>query len=1087
MSLSPLDSLKAAALEVSVNERAPCEKCMDQAELQAVILFPALGTPYIAPTSEKTIKVYMIAEAKCLELFDINVGGKGKEAPLAWYVINSHMRLTAFKDEGKTKADLKGGSLYSSRAAAQAGIKVWYRGSYATGAGNAGHHWGNQLYDHQGLLVANLRQSAVDFFVGANAAYGPLAPAHPLDRKVADTSNQPLMHLFEIELSLAGLKVKPAPDKAYTLSWMVTCVYRQAKNAGGHPVLPGVTEWEHQDKLIYDFLWMMKQKKQHFVQPFAFDVSTTKQDAIGKQFTDEPNRLKAYHPVMFKNKASLHIGHLTDVHVSSRHFALAKSKVQAIPGISDPIGPRVTNSFVALKELFDNVRKQGADAIFLTGDLIDFNQNFDPSRLSGGAPKDDWGLFDLSKQFKNGKATDGTLYPRGLDDMLAYSLLKYSCQHDCPVFMTVGNHEAYDVPYGIAPRLNGRGIAQTYQQTVQLRQKMAEREARATKLDEQAEAFEDKGDADSKRQAAALRQKAIAIRAEREAGEPVAPDNLTSPGSSWMADPAARAESMQPFADGARDVGKRIERMFGGSGSGDSPLQQALKSVKQQTDIAANNAYAYSNSRANEGVPADHNLTIYEACMAYGPSYGQLVKAWNFTPSNLDWFFMMFTPLADYQVHFGNSQCFVGLDWGDSEIMINADMQLGEASKTLERGWDKDLAANSGLADRLTNAWQSIKTEFVGNLTGLPRSNKSLNSTQQTLLKSALAQGKTKNVLFTHFTLVNYDMPVHYTGESLPFALDDDSFNEYTKGSFGVRRDWLLGDVVNRGLHYSLSGHSHRAGAYRIENSNPKAATVAVYEPAIPGDNTHADMHRKLFGSPTRTRVIVTSCGGPIGMQNVDDGMLGWNLRPPSGTLLKTDATGLDECRRIVAKAKQATPRFCVMLDYLCVVKGIPGIQWIPTWIERDAKDKQRIVESKRGKFMMVPSQLKGYVPYIESVEFFAPAPHTNEFAPYETTLSFVPNSSCRVYENSVPEWNALVSRAGNPGRTQFFARIKFSKNLMADPLYSHYSFDDPWIFPVSIGDSGIERTVGAFGEVPNFGWFSKNMPDDFGYQGLSE
>ena len=1079
-----IDTLKAAALEVSANEAPPSEKCMDKAELQAVILFPALGTPYIAPTSEKTIKVYMVAEAKCLELFHVQVGQQPK-APLAWYFINTHMRLTAFKDEGKIHADLKGDSLYSSQAAAKAGIKVWYRGSYVAHAGAAKNHWGNQIYDHDGLLVANLRQSAVDFFVAGSAAYGPLAAAHPLDRKLADTSNQPLTHLFEIELSVAGLKTKPAPDKAYTLSWMVTCVYQQAKNGAGQPVLPGVKQWEHQDKLIYDFLWMMKQKKQHFVRPFAFDVSTIKQDDIGKQHTDEANRLKAYHPVMFKNKAALHIGHLTDVHVSSRHFALAKSKVQAIPGVSDAIGARVTNSFVALKELFDNVRKQGADAIFLTGDLIDFNQNFDPTKLSGHAPKDDWALFDLSKQFKQGKAIDGSLYPRGLDDMLAYSLLKYSCQHDCPVFMTVGNHEAYDVPYGIAPRLNGRGIAQTYQQTVELRKKMADREARAAALDEQAAAIERDSDASSAKQAEALRNKAASIRAEREPGEPVAPDNLTATGSTWMADPAARAASMQPAADGARDIGRRVERLFGGSGTGDSPLQQALKSVKQQTDISSNNAYAYSDSRANEGVPADHNLTIYEACMIYGPSYGQLVKAWNFTPSNLDWFFMMFTPLADYQVHFGGSQCFVGLDWGDSEIMINADMTLGEAAQTVARGLDNDAAAHSKVTDQLGNAWESVKTELTGNLTGLPRANKSINRTQQVLLAGALTQGKAKNVLFTHFTLVNYDMPVDYSKESEPFSLDDNSFNEYTKGSFSVRRDWLLGSVVNHGLHFALSGHSHRAGAYRINNRNPAAATVAAYEPAVPGDDAQARTHHHLFSSPSQTRVIVSSCGGPIGMQNVADGMQGWNLRPPSGTLLKTDAAGLDECRRVVAKERQAIPRFSVMLDYLWITKGMPGLGWTPEWISFDARGVQRVDKAKLGYFMLVPNQLRDYVPYIESVDFSAFDNNTKTFKTFSSELSLVRDTQDRVYAQRIADWEGFCETVKSSASSIALARVKFNRSLASKSNYSHYSFDDPWIFPVSVSNQGINRPSGASGEVPSFGWLSKKLSSDFAYLGL--
>lgn len=1084
MSHSALESLQAASLEVASNERAPCEKCMDQAELQAVILFPALGTPYIAPVSEKTIKVYLVAEEKCLSLFDITVGGKGRKAPLAWYVINKHLRLTAFKDEGKTKADLKSGSLYGSRAAAQAGIKVWYRGAYAANAGASKYQWGNQIHDHDGKIVANLRQSAVDFFVGACAAYGPMTPAHALDRKLADVSNQPLSYLFEIELSVDGLRVKPSVNQVYTLSWMVTCVYRQAKNEAGRPVLPGVTEWEHQDKLIYDFLWLMKQKKQHFVKPFAFDVAATKQAEIGKQFSDEANRLKAYHPVMFKNKAALHIGHLTDVHVSSRHFALAKSEAQVIPGASAPIGPSVTNSFVALKELFDNIRKAGADTIFLTGDLIDFNQNFEPSRLTGGPLRDDWAMFDLAKQFKNNQAIDSTLYPRGLDDMLTYSLLKYSCLHNCPVFLTVGNHEAYDVPYGVAPRLNGRGIAQTYQQTVELRKRMAEREERATKLEKQASALESDDSVGNHAKVAELREQAAKTRAEILPGEPVAPARLTESGSTWMTDPAARAEAMQPAAQKMGNVGRTVRRAFGGDGDEDSPFETALKSIKRQFDIESNNAYEYSESRANEGVPADHNLTIFEACMAYGPSYAQLVKAWNFTPSNLDWFFMIFTPLADYQVHYGDSQCLIGLDWGDSEVMINADMNLEEARKTLARGRNKPVEG-TGFANELSGTWNAIKSEFQGALTGLPRSNKSLNRPQQKLLQDALAGGKTKNVLFTHFTLINYDMNVTYAGQSLPFELSDASFNEYTKGSFSVRREWLLGQVVNNGLHYALSGHSHRAGVYRLNNQNVGAATVRAYEPALPGDDTHSDVHRDLFSSAKPTRIIVSSCGGPIGVQNVDDGMLGWNLRPPSGTLLKTDVTGLDECRRITANTKQSTPRFCVMLDYLWVLHDIPGITWVPEWLSKDPKGKQVVNEGKRGSFLIVPNVLKDYAPYIESIDIFAYSQRKSTFARFGSELSAVSGANDPMLRMTISNWSDLIALVNVHPAPPTFAKVTFNKKLAVTRLYAHYNFDDPLIFPTQITDEGIARPKGEVGEVPQFVWLSKTMPDSFGYTGL--
>jgi hypothetical protein len=40
--------------------------------------------------------------------------------------------------------------------------------------------------------------------------------------------------------------------------------------------------------------------------------------------------------------------------------------------------------------------------------------------------------------------------------------------------------------------------------------------------------------------------------------------------------------------------------------------------------------------RANEGVPADHNLSIYEACLMYGPDYSYWSKNPNFEKEYAD-------------------------------------------------------------------------------------------------------------------------------------------------------------------------------------------------------------------------------------------------------------------------------------------------------------------------------------------------------------------------------------------------------------------------------------------------------------------
>lgn len=1096
------ETARGAIRAATKNKPAPCEECAHVPELQAVILFPALGTPYVAPASEKTIKVYMVVEDACATLFDITGSGKGKEAPLAWYFINKHMRLRPFKQAHKITADLKGDRLYTSEGAAQAGIKVWYHGHYAYGALAKGSSaWARVLYDHDGNVVATLRQSAVDFFILANASHGSIIPAHELDPKEADVTNKPLPHLFEIELSLQGLRVQPSPNKAYNLAWMVTCVYQRAKKGNGQAALKGVTHWEHQDKLIYDFLAMMQKHKQHFTEPFTFDVPGIKHSALSDQLKDEPNRLKAYHPVMFKTKPVLHLGHLTDVHISSRHFALAQSKAQAIPGVSEPLGPKITNCFTALQELCDTMRAKGADALFVTGDLVDFNQNFNPKKLKAGVPRDEWAQYDLSIQFNNAKANDPELYPRGLDDMLAYSLFKYSYQQDCPVFLTTGNHEAYDVPYGIAPRLNDYGIGRTLRQTLD----EYKRRNRALQLQAYARRLEGEG---KHAEAAKVREEARLLLADL----PVIPELATD--AAVTAEEAAAKAPAHPDWIGlpvplvgqarfARDVlhikaAEIWKEAKDPTNKGDTPLE-----------------YAFSKLRANEGIPADHNLTIYEACMAYGPSYGQLIKSWNFITANFDWFFMLFTPLADFQLRYGKAQCLIGLDWGETEIMMNLDMTPQEV---LSAAHQADLEVNGdgstippwvhSPAASAANVAIATAKASVGQVMGLPRADKSISDIQQSLIRSALkaSGGGCKNLLFSHFTIINYGSGIEFAKERRQFVLRDATYNEFNRGTFAENRRWLfslLNDGSGEGrLHYTLAGHSHRAAAYSVSHLGTERRLVAVraYEPMEPGDATYDDVHARIFGG-SQTRVLVTSSGGPIGGQNYDGELLGWNRTAPSGTLLKTDAQGPDEFRRIIAQQRSAQPRFCVALDFLMVEKGQPVIVW--------AKQRARgTLPAPKDKYWMFTAHVMHAVPFIEKVEFFVwqsgaqrgLTGRGGSFKSFSTTLKRNPGADKVdpknrfdeprfAYEMTLDDVDGLVSLVGKSPKAPILARITFNKALKQG-VYAHFNFDDPWCFPVSMTPGpdqsmNIERPSGEFGEVPNFRELGNLLPDYY-YRALN-
>lgn len=1037
-----LEQILIATKRVAVSKtNTPYTDCADRAEIQAVILFPALGTPYVAPAEEGRIKLYLLVEDNCVagpNYFLMRDSGGVRNAPLAWYFINRHLRMTPFAEAHKTSAQIDGSGLYESEARAKQAIKVWYLGSHGSGAPDSGT-WGSTLRDHEGRLIATLRPEAIDFFVKGEAACGPIEPAHKLHRMQADVSNRPLRHLFEVELATAGLRVSAQPDVAYSMAWFVRCVYARAKNARGEPALPGVSEWEHQDKLVYDFLAMMEARKQHLPGRFAFELAAIRHDALSAPAHDEAQRIKCYHPVILKSRATLRIGHLSDVHVNSRHFALAQSRAQVVPGISDAIGSKLTNSFIALRELFENLRARGADAIFITGDLIDFNHNFNPLKLKPGAPKDQWAQYDLSKHCTPARLSADGLYPRGLDDMLVYSLIKDAYLHHCPVFMITGNHEAYELPYGLSPRLGNFGIARTYEQTVE----------HYKKLQQDAPGAHDAHDA-------VIPARALALAGELDATL----ERLASP------------------------TGEGPERLI------PDFVADAAHSARERLNPATQDEYDLDyTALANEGIPADHNLTVYEACMAYGPSAGQIVKAWNFVPANFDWFFMIFTPLADFCIDYGERLRLIGLDWGASEVMLNADMSAREAAASAASESPLLMLSPATLPVALGKA-------IGANLSGLPRADRSLSAAQQQLITEAVqgAPAYCRNILFTHFTLLNYDMSESFYAwhkgaatirQSDRFIVADAVFNTYNRGSFSNHRRWLFDTHINRpgqNLHYTLSGHAHRAGAYGIDlSAGLQRACIRACEIPRPEDRAYV-LHQQCFprGADEQTRILVSSCGGPIGVQNLHEDTLGWDLRPPSATLLNPEQRGSDEFRRIVAHHyPQARPRLCVFLDYLVVIGKRPLVEWIGRYTDLS-------------ELVMRVRHLPQMLSFIRGMEIFASGKQKASFDRFRCTTTLNPKASD---ENGLTYTVRIQDPAGLMLKFEaneiVLVGLYFERYAFADhPLYAHYTLEDPWYFPIEMATSlisnpTITRVPGLFGEVPNFKEFKRRNFADYAFDAL--
>lgn len=948
---SPASKARAsarAAIECKNKKVDPsCTECTDIPPVRAVILFPNLGTPLIVPPGEKKLNFFIAAEAKSKALFGVTrplFNEFPAPAVLGYMYVDKHLRLYNISDK-KAKEDIKKGRLWNDGKVCSKAfdhVKVWCLGRFHSGT----------ITDVDGNIVANIRPKTIE-------QYAAIQPAHE-DKSSQDWMNESMAWIYQIQIDIESLPNKPSPGEFSSLAWMVPVpeCYKKQK------ALATLQDWEYQDKLIYDFLESQKKnpEKSHFPDLYEFilkkdeiPISLPEQDKVIK------HRLKAWHPLTIGRKEKLSIGHLSDVHINSRHYALAKSPVQVIDGVSPVLGSKVDISFASLKNLFDQMKHEGADALFVTGDLLDFNRNIDSTKV-GNDVKDQWIKFDIASNIGGGK-----LYRRGIDDMLMYSLLRYSYEKlKMPVFLTTGNHEAYDVPYGISPRRNAKVV----------------------------------------------------------------------------------------FTGGL----EMLNGLEGPAGNRQVKLPGATKVYKNVDDNA------YSHIKANEGVPADHNLTVYEACLMYGPTYGQAITSENFTPENYDWFFTLFTPLADYAIGY-KSQCFIALDWGAAENYINL---LGHENP-------------------LNNDYQGLGI--------LPRSVESVSDRQKELMENVFYFRKpkaTSTYLFSHFTIANFSM-------GTPFAKDGrdnrvthkvGDLNSYNVGTCEKNQQWLYEECVNKHINFHFSGHSHRAGVYRVESngSQNNERIISAFDPDITPNHPNNSVHGG-------TKLIVSSCGGPIGVQNYDNELFGFNMRVPSGTLLNEDANPpIKAVKTDTKKVPFAKPRLCVAIDYLWVIWEMTG--------QNDGEEPIQFHNPRQVAMQGITNLMPDYfavrlgkklnaLQCIDEIAFWLYL-DTNKSSGWKK-IEFR-------LENAIPSelrgknYQHALYFADDTQKDMVNAELKSISGSENPPMFCEvtlkkplgiaaqdYNYEDKWYFPVQLAKTAaahwyVIRPRASDGEIPNWKWLQRKF-----------
>lgn len=299
--------------------------------------------------------------------------------------------------------------------------------------------------------------------------------------------------------------------------------------------------------------------------------------------------------------------------------------------------------------------------------------------------------------------------------------------------------------------------------------------------------------------------------------------------------------------------------------------------------------------RANAGIPADLNLTFYEALLSFGPSAALLVKVGSsFDASWFDWFHLVLSPFNDQWTRLPK-QSIVGLGWGSSEDLLdpNGEQSLGH----------------------------------------LPRSDDAITKPQLNLLKKAVAERSKRRVILTsHFTFLSYreDVPMFPGGavgspgtfNSDTGTLGVESFSRFEMGTFETNRQALLDMLGARQIQCVLTGHSHRRGLHLIGTPVGKTLPALLYDPD-PKDGINLSPLPPGASSAEPT-IIVSDSGGPYPRYNRDGEFRDWGSDRPGATLVRVDPkTGdITNVRTIQASSRPA-PRAAVSLDYMDIDKSL--------------------------------------------------------------------------------------------------------------------------------------------------------------------
>ncbi|WP_330178096.1 hypothetical protein [Candidatus Vondammii sp. HM_W22] len=347
-----------------------------------------------------------------------------------------------------------------------------------------------------------------------------------------------------------------------------------------------------------------------------------------------------------------------------------------------------------------------------------------------------------------------------------------------------------------------------------------------------------------------------------------------------------------------------------------------------------------------------------------------------------------------------------------------------------------------------------------------------------------------EKLLLSHFTYVNYatDIPLT-TGNSKidadnvsPGDIGPGDRDNLDEGSFHDNRKVLYETYLLPGkIHYTFSGHSHRAGVYRLTGEPGYVTRKITTRGDYPDGYTHPDGTACL---------LVAGSGGPITRQNREGEYAGYGMEAPQGLKLDTESGKVN-----IVRDAQTRPRMAVLLDYLWYEGGHKALQY---GLKGDGRrfqlrlDERWLKASEHGGEMLDEIRLHlhsggkaGYQGYIRLKQTACEASQWTERVSLGSRSALVPVRGVDVeYEVAEGEggmsWGDLDNEKKeiiiNGGSPMCFLSIHL-KQIEHGHLHKHYDYDSPWCFPASVSESEkgenrlvtIRRKGGGRSDVPDF------------------